>query len=585
MKRVWKVDIHVGMNLLEQMHLEKVRKLAKASMDRALAGESFTEVHAQPGINTVYELSWSPVRQGNAVVGVASFTRDITAHRQAQEALQASESRFRSIFDNAHDGIAMADQETRRMVLANHAFAQMFACQDQDVVGRNVAEFHPPTARVSLERIFTGQTAHAHDLPARRRDGETFFVDVTRASATLDGRPMVVGFFRDMSESRAVQASLAQADRLSSMGMLAAGVAHEINNPLTYVLANVESLVEDLPPAADPAAGDPALLADAGERARVALGGIRRIKEIVRGLGTFSRVESDERTRVDLRNPMENAITMAFNEIKYRARLVKDLQQVPAVWATEGKLSQVFLNLLINACHAIPEGQVEANTIHVRIFTRDTNVVAEVQDSGSGITPENLGRIFEPFFTTKPPGKGSGLGLPICRKLVTEFGGDISVESRPGQGARFVVRLPACDPLAPEATPAGPRPPASGPRRILLVDDEGALLQSLSRMLGREHTVVTAASAQQAQAILEEDPTFDLVLCDVMMPGTDGVDLHRWIQSHAPVLATQWVFMTGGVSSSRTTEHLVRSGCPRLEKPFTRAEFDQVLLLLPRAGG
>jgi signal transduction histidine kinase len=252
------------------------------------------------------------------------------------------------------------------------------------------------------------------------------------------------------------------------MGMLAAGVAHEINNPLSYVLYNVESLAQDLPKLVGAAkrcfaalhdlvgsealaeiAGDgalmlqPATLDDAVDRAREALAGSRRIKAISRGLGTFSRVERVERSMVDLRYAIGCAVSMAQNEIKYRARLVEDYGQVPAVLASEGKLSQVFLNLLINAAHATDEGHVEANRIGIRTWTENGSVLAEVTDTGNGIPKENLERIFDPFFTTKPVGEGTGLGLTISHKIVEEHSGFIDVKSEPGKGTSFIITLPS----------------------------------------------------------------------------------------------------------------------------------------------
>ena len=271
------------------------------------------------------------------------------------------------------------------------------------------------------------------------------------------------------------------------------------------------------------------MLKDIIERAQEALAGTQRIRTISRTIGTFSRVENTERSRIDLNYAIECATTMVRNDIKFRAKLIVAFGKLPPIWASEGKLSQVFLNLLINAAHAIDEGDVQHNDIQIRTWVDGDDVFAEVKDSGKGISKENLGRIFDPFFTTKPIGVGSGLGLPICRNIVNEFGGDLRVESEVGKGTRFIVRLPIRRGMS--GPPPNKAEEASSTRgRILVVDDEHGIRKMMLRMLGTEHEVVTAASGEAARAILEGDPAFDVILCDLMMPDIcrRGWILHGW---------------------------------------------------------
>jgi CheY-like chemotaxis protein len=263
---------------------------------------------------------------------------------------------------------------------------------------------------------------------------------------------------------------------------------------------------------------------------------------------------------------------MAFNEIKYRARLIKDLGRVPPVWATEGKLSQVVLNLLINAAHAIDEGNVEANRITVRSWSAGADAFVEVKDTGKGIPAEDRWRIFEPFFTTKPVGMGSGLGLSICRSIVTDFGGDIRVESEVGTGTRFVIRLPIHAEAPSRVRETGEAPAVAARRgRILLVDDEEVILKATKRLLGGMHDVVTLNSAEAARAILEHDHAFDVILCDLMMPEMTGMDLHQWLAERHPALAEQMVFVTGGAFTPRAAQYLAALPNLKLEKPIEGA--------------
>jgi len=270
---------------------------------------------------------------------------------------------------------------------------------------------------------------------------------------------------------------------------------------------------------------------------------------------------------------------MAFNEIKYRAKLVQDFGQIPAVLGSEGKLSQVFLNLLINAAYAISDGSAESNRIEIRTWANDEHVFAEVKDSGKGIPAESLPRIFEPFFTTKAAGVGSGLGLAICKDILTEMGGDIQVESDVGRGTRFIIRLPVARDPAQAASAAIAQevaPPADLRGRILAVDDEEPIRGMLKRMLGRAHEVVTAASGEEARAMIEKDHSFDLILCDLMMPTMSGMDLHAWLVSHHPALASRVVFLSGGAFTPKASAYLSSVGNLRLDKPVNRAELVRI---------
>lgn len=273
------------------------------------------------------------------------------------------------------------------------------------------------------------------------------------------------------------ESQLAQSERLSSVGLLAAGVAHEINNPLGLVLTTVEWLVEDLPPILEQCRTlrrqlveelgaerantllsnfdklrDDELFQDLTQCTNDALDGVQRIRTIVHDLRTFSRPDDEQLSSVSLSEVLERAVRLCYNEIKYRARVTRDLQQVPLVLAHEGRLAQVFLNLLINAAHAIDEGNPEGNEILIRVWHHGDEVFAEVKDTGKGIDPADLPYVFEPFFTTKDRGVGTGLGLYISNNIVTSLGGRLDVESTVGRGTRFVVRLPVAEPQAPRPT-------------------------------------------------------------------------------------------------------------------------------------
>jgi PAS domain S-box-containing protein len=362
---------------------------------------------------------------------------------------------------------------------------------------------------------------------------------------------------------------LAQADRLAAMGTLAAGVAHEINNPLAYVMASQSFMGETLGRLRERVT-DPAL-AELADALRDAREGTERVRQIVRDLRTFSRVDDARTGPVELPAVLESSLAMARSELKHRAAVTKDFRPVPLVLASEAKLGQVFLNLLINAAQAIPPGHADENEIHLATSTDATGrAVVEVSDTGPGIPPELRERVFEPFFTTKRIGEGTGLGLSICRNIVKAAGGEISVHpATAGHGALFRVLLPAAPRASRTATPPPPTRQAPGRRgRVAVVDDEPAIRRAAERLLSSEHDVVSFADARTVAERIRAGERFDAILCDLLMPGMTGIDLHRQLREVAPAQADAMVFITGGAFTSDGRDFLDGVENPVLEKPF-----------------
>jgi PAS domain S-box-containing protein len=377
-----------------------------------------------------------------------------------------------------------------------------------------------------------------------------------------------VALCHDLAERRQSQARLLLTDRMVSVGTLAAGVAHEINNPLAFLLTNLGY-------ATDALAGELPLerLREVREAIAEALEGAQRVREIVRDLKTFSRSDDGGRAPVSVERVLESSIKMAWNEIRHRARLVKHFGGVPSVLAEEAKLGQVFLNLLLNAVQAIPEGDARGNVIEVTTAVEAGAVVVTVRDSGSGIPEAVRPRLFTPFYTTKPPGVGTGLGLYICRDIVGGLGGTIEALPCDGPGAVLRVTLP----LHAEAAPPAPCPaPAARRGRVLVVDDEPMIGATLSRVLGG-HEVVTVGSARAALARLEAGEVFDVVLCDLMMPEMTGMDLYDALAARTPALAERVVFLSGGLFTPAARSFAERVKNPLLEKPFDAVALRRVV--------
>lgn len=369
---------------------------------------------------------------------------------------------------------------------------------------------------------------------------------------------------RRASERQDMESRLAFADRMASVGTLTAGVAHELNNPLMYVLSNLRLTREEIE-----AIDETEWSERVKQQLEEAIHGALRMQDIVRDLKTFSRVDDDPRSNVDVRMVLESSINICWNEIRHKASLQRDFGPTPAVHVNESRLGQVFLNLLINASQAMPDREVSSNRITVRTGTDAEGwAVVEVEDNGTGIEPERISRVFEPFFTTKAVSEGTGLGLSICRSIVHDAGGTIEVESEPGRGTRFVVKLPAsATSHAAQETQAPPMAATGVRARVVVVDDEPLVGRSIRRAL-REHEVEIYSSGEEAIRRLCSDEPVDVVFCDLMMPEVSGMEVYGRVFEQRPQTASRFVFMTGGAFTPQAREFLKATTLACLEKPF-----------------
>jgi PAS domain S-box-containing protein len=506
-----------------------------------------------------------------------SLIIDLSLQRKAQAALAESEARFRSVVESAPDGVAILKGPVIQYL--NRAGARMLGYRNaEDAVGRLISRhLVGDDAEKAESRIRTlMQTGKRFEEPTEYRmrdpDGREFFVEISSIRIEVDGEPAVLGFARDVTERKAVQARLVQGDRLAALGTLAAGVAHEINNPLAYMMLGLDRLSRRLSRLPVGAAETESFQRDIAEIRE----GAERVAAIVRDLKAFSRADELSRGPVDVRAALENTIRLTENEIRHRATLVRRYEEVEPANANQARLEQVFLNLIVNAVQALTEGDYREHEITVALRQEDPErVVVEISDTGPGIPPEILDRIFDPFFTTKALGIGTGLGLPICRGIVTGIGGHLDIESQVGNGTRARVTLPVyVRAPARASTSARPStvPPAPAKRgRLLIVDDEPQVTRLLKHILNEEHDVLVASSGRAALEALEVDDDVDLILCDVMMPEINGVEVYRRLERSKPELARRMVFMTGGAFTPSTVEFLRTTEQPTLGKPFDNA--------------
>jgi signal transduction histidine kinase/CheY-like chemotaxis protein len=373
------------------------------------------------------------------------------------------------------------------------------------------------------------------------------------------------------------QTRLNVAERMASVGTLAAGVAHEVNNPLSYMLTNLDWVADTLGEVLPGGASSPELsaLLTAVQETRL---GVTRVSAIVRDLVTFSRGAEGELGPQDVHAIIESAARMATNEIRHRARLVRRFGEVPPVLGNEGRLVQVFLNLLVNAAQAIDEGHAEAHEITITTRLIEGRVVIEVRDTGRGIPNDVIGRVFDPFFTTKGVGKGTGLGLSICHGIVASLGGAMQVESEVGVGTLFRVVLDPAAPVEPTRAALLPELKATIARaRVLVVDDDELVGKSVRRCLVAAHDVVVVQKATEALERIVAGEEFDVIFCDLMMPEMSGMDLHAAIAVKAPALLDRMVFLTGGAFTDRARGFLDGVTNPKLHKPVSKGSLQEAV--------
>jgi len=520
---------------------------------------------------------------------VFAFLVDVSARRESEVQKLRYEARFRQLLEIAPEPIGIVREG--RFAWVNRAYAQTLAYDSpEELVNVEISTLVEPEdvpmqrsreAALILKRV--QQPPHVYRV--RKRDGSRLLLEVTSVYFDYEGKPAAFTMARDVTLRRQLERQLVEADRLAALGTLAAGIAHEINNPLSYVMLNLEWIARKLPDLKRDPSSMEGLMAMLDEARQ----GTERVSTIVRELRSFSRADGDSRHPVDLARVVQSAIRMVGNEIRYRARVVTAFETVRPVWGNEARLEQVVVNLLLNAAQAMPEARSEENEIRVELRPDgERHAVLEVHDNGAGIAPEVLPRIFDPFFTTKPVGLGTGLGLSICHGIVTTFGGQIAAYSEPDRGTTFRVLLPTSETVAGDPTISTSRPPPSsqaGKRaRVLVIDDELPIANTLRDLLAPEHQVVAAASAREGLARLDAED-FDVVFCDLMMPGMSGIELYERVRTERPGLEQRIVFMTGGAFTTRAAEFLASVDNLRVEKPFSLGLIESIVRDMAAGGG
>jgi signal transduction histidine kinase/ActR/RegA family two-component response regulator len=418
-------------------------------------------------------------------------------------------------------------------------------------------------------------SAFPDQIPAEHR----FLVDLS-ATLVIPAVVFCVGVAFELAKSAALReqieaeterqkaehiATLAESERLATLGTLTAGIGHEINNPLSYVFGNLEMLREEL---------------ESQEEQRgmidATLSGVEQIRDIVREMMTYVRADGGGHLRMmEVSQSLRTATVLSQSTLKNLADFRTDCQPTPPVLGSPHRLAQVLINLLVNACQACAEAPDQPGRVVARLFQAGDTVVLEVEDNGVGISPESKSRIFNPFFTTKQPGEGTGLGLSVSTRIVEDMNGTLTVDSRPGRTV-FRIELPVA------ATNPGLPPlelrTLTRRVRLLIVDDDARIAQTLEAMLKTRHDVASAVGGEQALSILRTDSSWDALLIDVLMPGINGVDLMDALEAETPPLSRlPIVFMTGGINDASLRRRVLESARPLIAKPMNLHEVEDAI--------
>jgi PAS domain S-box-containing protein len=550
-----------------QPYPETRMPFVRARVERQTVLADDLAIHSRDGRRVMVRALARPLFDtGGEIQFIAIAFIDVTAEVEMQRELASAERKLRHVVEHAPLILFAFDTEGK-VTLSEGRGLESMGLRSGELVGQSVYELYKdaPEVLAATKRALLGEefqsTIHAGQVTF-----DVAFAPIRNAEGQVAG---VSGVTTNVTERDRQRNQLLEADRMHALGTLAASVAHEVNTPLSYVAESLDHVLSELPRMVG-ARDAEARLEQLIELLHEARRGVEQVKVIASDLHSFSR-PADRTGAVDLRAVVESAVRMASNETLHHARLRVEIEGTPHVLGNESRLAQVFLNLLVNAAQALPEGQASENEIEVRVSEGNGFVRAQISDTGRGIAPQALPHVFEPFFTTKPVGSGIGLGLSVSKSIVDAHGGEIVVESELGQGTTVRVILPSCAPPRAEA----PEPLAQTHRarpRVLIVDDNESLRRVLQVTLRPHCELELVSSGHAALERILGDVPYDLVLCDLMMPDVTGMDVFERVRERRPGAEKSICFMSGGAFTPRARAFLDEVPNVCLRKPFDFAE-------------
>ena len=562
----------VGQPIADQVHMGERAHVA-AQEDKVFAGEAqryeTRVLNHETGEEHDVAVASGPFRVDGELIGTVATLRDITEPKRAQDTLSRSEARYRNLVESASDAIVTLDANGR-FTTVNHAAEIISGYRREELVGQwfapMLSDDELPKALAHFQKALAGETG-LFETQFYRKDGEGRTISVTYSTPQRDEE--VLCLIRDVTDQKMLQEQLIQSEKMSAIGQLVSGVAHELNNPLAGISAFAQLLLAEkrFPP-------------DQRTAAETIYSEARRASRIVQNLLTFARQHKAEKGPAAINQVLDDTLELRGYELRVRGIDVRREydEALPDTMGDAHQLQQVFLNLITNAEQAMERAEGKHHRLTVRTRNDGDIIRIEVEDTGGGVPANLLERIFNPFFTTKPTGHGTGLGLSISLGIVREHEGRIWAENAPQGGARFIVELPVIAPRASGEFPAAMAAhPVGDSLRILVVDDEASVRVALQRYLAaRGHSVETTASGQDALGLLKAGQ-YDAVIVDMRMPDLSGEQLFEQLRAADREHAERVIFTTGDLVSEQMRRFLDGSGRPCVPKPFEFSSFDQVL--------
>jgi two-component system NtrC family sensor kinase len=518
-----------------------------------------------------------PVLKAVAYVFWALSALTIAMGMVIEQEVGLSERKYRELFDNASEAIFAVDVNTQAVLDMNVAAQRLTGREPGQIIGKPFSEICPDLQKpeqngANLYKTFSNVFRPYSQFAILRLNGSTIQCEGEMRAAKYGSRRVFQLHIREIGQNAKMGQQMRRAEKLSSLGQLVAGVAHELNNPLAVVVGFTQLLSkrEDV---------DPKIRSELCKVLRES----ERAAKIVKNLLTFVRPAEPQLVPVDINRLLATTLEarqrdLAQHQIRVERRFSPSL---PATKADPSQLEQVFANLIGNAIYAMGS-QNRPGTLTVTTEENGFNIRVTVSDTGPGVPKEIRSQIFDPFFTTKPPGKGTGLGLTICNGIVEEHKGKIWVEGEAGRGAQFVVELPiaACEtaPAPAEPVVASKQPdPKAAEKRLLIVDDEPGIVEVMVSVLGNSgYTVETACNGAEAMRRINQT-RFDLIISDLCMPEMDGRKLYETIRERDPGLASRIIFVTGDTVSNNSRAFLETTGSTWLMKPFSIIEVEELV--------
>ncbi len=507
---------------------------------------------------------------------LGEFKKGIATRRLLEQEVTVSEQKYRALFDSASDAIFLVDLETLEILEANESAHRLVDFRFTENSSRSFVDLCPSVTRrgknlLDNKRMFDEVFRPSNEFHMTRPNGAPILCEGSTNLVQYNKRPVLQVHVREITERKQLEQQLRQSEKLSALGQLIAGVAHELNNPLAVIMGYSQLL-------AKPGATDGKVKNDIVKILRES----ERAAKIVRNLLTFARPREPQMVVADINRLVASILETHETElVQNNITVTKHLSaNYPQTMADPHQIEQVVTNLLVNAIHALAVWD-GPRTLDLSTEATKTALVISVADSGPGIAPEIVSKIFDPFFTTKAPGKGTGLGLSISHSIIEEHRGKIWVQSELGKGAKFIVELPKIScPEAAELVPLLEEPvhdPNAASHRLLIVDDEPGIVEVLKTVMGESgYMVTTASNGNEAMERIGTE-NFDVIISDLCMPDMDGEALYKRVRERDPELAGKVIFVTGDTVSTRSRAFLEWTGNRWFSKPFNIVEIERVV--------